>query len=219
MQRGAVGCRRGDGLAEQRVVRDGGERAVDAELVREVGVRARARTGDDVHQLQIVGERTGRADADDVVNIVEIVQLPAVDADRRDAHAGGHHGHGHALPRAGVALHAADVIDEHGIFKEGLGDELRAQRVAGHEHGLGDLTGFGFNMRRRNRHKDTSVYLRIFGSGRSGADSLILTAKKAKVKLQRPHTCGRILGKKLTHGRRHHERRHHDRHCRRHRQR
>jgi len=109
---------------------------------------------------------------------------------------GGHHGHGHALPRAGVALHAADVVDEHGIFKEGLGDEFRAQRVTGHEHGLGDLTGFGFNMRRRNRHKDTSVYLRFFRSGRSGADSYILTAKKAKVKLQRPRACGRMLGKK-----------------------
>ena len=168
MQRHAIGGRRGDGLTEQRVVRDGRERAVEAELVREVGVRARARTGDDVHEVQVVRERTGRADADDVVDIVEVVQLPAVDADRRDAHAGGHHGHGHALPRAGVALHAADVVDEHGIFQKGLGDELRAQRVTGHEHGLGDVSGFGCDMRRGNRHDTTSVFLFFSGLAARG---------------------------------------------------
>ena len=48
MQRDAIGGRRGDGLAEQRVVRDGRERAVETKLVREVGVRARARTGDEL---------------------------------------------------------------------------------------------------------------------------------------------------------------------------
>ena len=81
VQRDAIGGRRGDGLAEQRVVRDRRERAVEAELVRKVGIRARARTGDDIHEVQIIRERTGRADADDVVDIIEIVQLPAVDAD------------------------------------------------------------------------------------------------------------------------------------------
>ena len=60
---------------------------------------------------------------------------------------------------------------------------MDVQSVSGGvQYSLGDLTGFGFNMRRRNRHKDTSVYLRFFRSGRSGADSFILTAKKAKVK-------------------------------------
>ena len=150
--------------------------------------------GYDVHEVQVVRERTGRADADDVVDIVEVVQLPAVDADRRDAHAGGHHGHGHALPRAGVALHAADVVDEHRVFQKGLGDEFRAQRVTGHEHGLGVLAGFGCDMRRGNRHDTTSVFL-FFRIGRMCAASFILTAKNAKVKLQRLCACGRMLGK------------------------
>ena len=147
--------------------------------MREVGVRARARTGDDVHEVQVVRERTGRADTDNVVDIVEVVQLPAVDADRRDAHTGGHHGHGHALPRAGVTLHAADVVDEHGIFQKGLGDELRAQRVAGHEHGLGDVSGFGCDMRRGNRHDTTSVFLFFSGLAARG-DRFYFNRKKCK---------------------------------------
>ena len=49
----------------------------------------------------------------------------------------------------------------------------------------------------RSGGEEINEHLRFFRSGRSGADnSYILTAKKAKVKLQRPRACGRMLGKK-----------------------
>ena len=41
-----------------------------------------------------------------------------------------------ALVSAGVAVHAAHVGDEARVLQKGLGDELRAQRVTGHEDGL-----------------------------------------------------------------------------------
>lgn len=61
------------------------------------------------------------------------------------------------------ALHTADLIDEHGIGKEGIGDELRAQRIAGHEDGLCDMAFFGLDMRGGNRHNITSVRKSRFG--------------------------------------------------------
>ena len=146
-----------DGLAQKSIVRDGGEGAGTVELVYKVGVGACALRGDDVHDLYIVLQSAGGADADDVVDIIEIEQLPAVDTDGGDAHAGGHDRDGDALPCAGVPLHTADIIDEHGIGKEGIGDELRAQRIAGHEDGLCDLAFFGRDMRGGNRHNITSV--------------------------------------------------------------
>ncbi len=149
----AVLLRAFNGLGKQRVVRDGGEGPVELEIVDIAGVGARALTGDDVHELQLVLKRPGGADADDVVHAVLAEKLPAVDADGGHTHAGGHDRHGNALPRAGVPLHAADVVDEHGVCEEGVGDELRAQRVAGHEHGLGDLAGLCVYMGSGNRHR------------------------------------------------------------------
>ena len=141
-----------DGLFHQLIVRDRGIGAGDAEGAGQDGVGAGALADDDVHDVQLVAQRTGGADTDDVVHIVEVEQLPAVDADRRDAHAGGHDRDRHALPGAGVALDTADVVDKLGVGEEGLGDKLRAQRIAGHQHGLGDLAGLGVDVRGGDRH-------------------------------------------------------------------
>ena len=138
---------RADALLHQVVARDGGEVAGEVELVDIAGVRARALGEDEVHDVDVVLQGPGRADADDVLHIVGRVQLPAVDADGRHAHAGGHHAHRHVLPFAGVALYAAHVVDEHGVGQEILGDVLRAQGVAGHEDGLGKGSGSGAVMR------------------------------------------------------------------------
>ena len=69
-----------------------------------------------------------------------------VDADGGHAHAGSHDGNLDALIGAGVALNAPDVVHQHRIFQEILGDELRTQGIAGHQYGFGKIAGFGGNV-------------------------------------------------------------------------
>ena len=140
------------GGAQKRVVGDWCEGAVKLKLMHEVGVGACALTGDDIHKLKIVAQRTGRAYADDIINIIEIVQLPAVDTDGRNAHAACHNGHGNALPCAGVTLNAADIVHEYGILKEGFCYEFGSERIAGHEHRFCDILFFCRYVRSGNRH-------------------------------------------------------------------
>ena len=136
---------------QQRPVCRGGEGALEAELVGKVGVRARAEGGHDVHQLEVVGYAAGGAHADDVLHVVLRVQLPGVDADGRDAHAAGLDGDARALPGAGVALDAADVVDKDGAFKEVFRDVPGAQRVAGHQHSAGKIAFGGAVVRGGHR--------------------------------------------------------------------
>ncbi len=49
---------------------------------------------------------------------------------------------GAALVGAGISRSmAAHVGDEARVLQKGFGDELRPQRVAGHQHGLGKIAG------------------------------------------------------------------------------
>ena len=132
---------------EQLVVADGGESAAELILAGEVGIGAGAHAGAHAAELHIRAHRARGADADDVLHAVVGVELVGVDGDGRDAHAARHHAHAHALVGAGVALHAADVVDKLRIFQKGLRDELRAEGVAGHEHGLGEIAVLGIVMR------------------------------------------------------------------------
>ena len=124
---------------EQREVRNRGKGPGQAELVAVAGIGAGALTGNDIHQLQLVAQRAGGADADDVVHIIEVEKLPAVYADGRHTHAGGHNGDGDAFPGAGVALNAADIVHQNRVGEKILRNEFGTERIAGHEHGLCDI--------------------------------------------------------------------------------
>ena len=112
-----------------------------------------------VKQFCLVGVGAGGADADDVLDAVLGVQLVGIDADGRHAHAAAHHADGAALIGAGVAVHTADVGDKARVLEEGLGNEFGAQRVAGHQDGLGEIAVFSAVM--GGRHKSTLLYFAI----------------------------------------------------------
>ena len=52
------------------------------------------------------------------------------------------------LVGAGVAEQAALLVSLHDVLEVGLGDVLRAQRVAGEENGLGVVAGLGADVDR-----------------------------------------------------------------------
>ena len=99
-----------------------------------------------IEQLGFVGVAAGRADADDVVHIVELVQLVGVDADGGHSHAAAHHTDGAALIGAGKAQHSTDTGDLADILEEGIRDELCPQRIAGHQDGLCEIAFFSADV-------------------------------------------------------------------------
>jgi len=135
--------------AQEAEIGDRRERAGQMILPRPAGVGAGALRDDDVPELQLVSQRAGGADAQDVLHAVDREQLPRVNADGRHTHAGGHDGDAHAVIGAGVALNAPDVVDEHGIGQEIFRDEFRAQRIAGHQDSLSEVAGPGADVRGR----------------------------------------------------------------------
>ena len=146
------GC---DGGAEECIVRNGGEGGgfAETEVLHIVGIGAGGLSGHQITQLQVILQCAGGADADDVVDVIEIEELPAVDADGRDTHTGSHDGDRDTLPGAGVALNSADIVDQNGVGEEGFGDELGAQWITGHEHGFGDLVFLRIDVGGGNRHR------------------------------------------------------------------
>ena len=135
-----------DCLGEQLPGGDGGEGAGQMELLGPVGVGAGPLGNHQVIEIDVVLKGSGGAHPDDVVHIVAGEQLVGVDADGGHAHAGGHDGDLHPLVGAGIALDAPDVVHQHRVLQEVLRNELRAQGVAGHKHGLAEVSGFGGNM-------------------------------------------------------------------------
>jgi len=87
------------------------------------------------------------ADADDGLHAEEVVELKGIDAHARHAHAAGHHGDALALEISRIALYAADVVDELIVRQIRLRDVLCAQRIAGHQHGLGEIVRAAADMR------------------------------------------------------------------------
>ena len=97
--------------------------------------------------LEILLDHAGRTDADDVFHAIEMEQLVGIDANGGNAHAGRHDRHRLVLIQTGIALNAANVIDQLGLGQKGVGDELRAQRIARHQHGFGKISGVAADMR------------------------------------------------------------------------
>ena len=59
-----------------------------------------------------------------------------------------------AVEMESAALYAAHVVDEARLGQKGFGDELRAQRITGHQDGFCDIFDFGGVM--GSRHGDSS---------------------------------------------------------------
>ena len=117
------------------------------ELGGKVGIGAGALRDHQIIQVDILLNGARGADADDILHTVAVEQLVGINADGGHTHAGCHDGDLDALVGAGVALHTPDVVDEDGVFQKILGDEFAAQRVAGHQDGLAEITGLCGNMR------------------------------------------------------------------------
>jgi hypothetical protein len=45
-----------------------------------------------------------------------------------------------------VAEHVADIVEQPRIAQVALGDELGPERVAGQQHGLGNVANLGFDV-------------------------------------------------------------------------
>ena len=127
------------GAARQPEVGDGGEGAGQLVLRGVVGVGAGAGGYDEVADVEVLLDGAGGTHADDGLHVVEVEQLVGVDAYRGAAHAVAHDADAAAVAHAGVAQHAAYLVEEHGVLKVVLGHEFHAQRVASHDDSLGNL--------------------------------------------------------------------------------
>lgn len=128
-----------DSAARQLEVGDGGEGAGQLVLRGVVGVGAGTGGDDEVAHVEVLLDGAGGAHADDGLHVVEVVQLVGVDAYRGAAHAVAHDADAAAAQHAGVAQHAAHLVEEHGVLQVVLGHEFHAQRIARHNDGLGNL--------------------------------------------------------------------------------
>ena len=143
----------------------GGTEAQDwAEMLYRMYTRWAEAHGYSVEVLDVLdGDEAGIKSASMMVkgaNAVLAEQLIRINTDGRHTHTAAHHADGAALVGAGIAEHTAHIGDDARVFEESLGNEFSAQRVAGHQHGLGKIALFGAVM--RGRHKSTLLYFRLF---------------------------------------------------------
>ena len=87
--------------------------------------------------------RSCRSDADDGLHTVEIEELVGIDADGGHTHAVTHHADALALMSACKAKHTSNIVELYGIIEELLCHEFRTQRIARHNHCLGDVAILG----------------------------------------------------------------------------
>ena len=111
-----------------------------------VGLADRTVGQHDVEQLGLVGVAARRADADDVVHIVELEQLVGVDADGGHSHAAAHHADGAALIGTGKTQHPADAGHLADILQKGVCNEFCAQGVTGHQDSFCEVAFFGADV-------------------------------------------------------------------------
>ncbi len=106
-------------------------------------IGGRADRHDGVGHAQAIGDATGGADPDDALG-TELDQFAVVDRRAGTTHADRLHADRLTLEGAGVAEHAALLVDATRTgLEERLGDVPGPSWVAGHEHGRGVVGGFG----------------------------------------------------------------------------
>src|SRR5690606_27865449 len=112
----------------------------------DLGVGAGAEADHHVAQVDIVAHGAAGANPDQGVHVEFGDQFLGVDGYRGDAHAVAHHRNPPALVAAGEAEHVAHLVHQLDVGQEGVGDVLGAQRVAGHQYGIGEIAAFGVDM-------------------------------------------------------------------------
>ena len=108
-------------------------------MVGKIRIGTRARSYNNIAQFKSGGYAAGGADADNIIDIVEIEKLIGIYAYRGHAHAGRHDGDGLSVISSGIALNAPDIVDKAGIVDKILGDIFRPERIAGHEDCFGEI--------------------------------------------------------------------------------
>ena len=114
-----------------------------------VGVGTCPLSQDKVTDVKVLAVCPGRANTNDGLDIVEIIQLVSIYTDGRDTHAVAHHADLLALESTGKAQHAADIVKLYYILKKIFCHELGAQRVTGHDHRRGNLAVLRTDVRSR----------------------------------------------------------------------
>ena len=107
----------------------------------------RRQRDDQVAERVVRLEPAARADADQLL-AAELDQLLEDDRRAGAAHPRSLHRHRLAVVGAGVAEQAALAVALHDVVEVGLGDVLRAQRVAGKQHRLGVVARLGADVDR-----------------------------------------------------------------------
>ena len=77
-------------LLEEAVICDGGEGTRNLKLLSIVRIRAGTHADDDILQVDLWLDGTGRTDTDDVIDVIGMEQLVGIDTDGRHTHAAAH---------------------------------------------------------------------------------------------------------------------------------
>ena len=105
-----------------------------------VGIGAGAHRDDDIHQMQMVLQAAGGADANNVIDIVKMKQFVGINTDRRYSHTGTHYRDWFSFVCTGVPEHIADSIDLFWVFQIGFCDIFCTQRISRHQNCFGEIS-------------------------------------------------------------------------------
>ena len=102
------------------------------ELICKIGVCAGSLCNDDVIQIDVILNRAGRTDTDDILYTISVKQLVRVDANGRHTHSGGHHRYTNPFVVAGISLNTPDVIHQYSVIQKVFSYEFGAQGITWH---------------------------------------------------------------------------------------
>ena len=115
-----------------------------------VAVGAAALCNHEVAQVDVHLTCAARAYTDDRFYVVEVKQFVRINADGRNTHTVSHYGDTFAFVCAGEGEHTAHVIYLYRVLQEAFCHQFGAQRVACHDHCLGDFVVLCPDMRGRS---------------------------------------------------------------------